>query len=750
MRFDDLPVTTGKTYLELLRKFADKDWEKRRESDYRAPLGQINADTENFSATTTLIQPFGSEQYGYTVQACAVLYEAGYGEKYADIALCLLERTAELQEEIEKLGLSEYQRDSLRLVETAFAAGPLTSGYVILRDLGKIGGALHERMRPVLEAVARDLLRLPEWGPFNRCALRIGTLDRFARLYPESEYAEAAAQTAAFCAEDSIGRWNMEDTSFYNGIWYICIAEYLTEHNIRNARTDIIFHYYAAYVTQIMAPDGSIPDYGDAHPRDFSCSALTLGFLEWAAAVFNDGEVKYAAMKLLDFGRRYRPERLTGGWLVRSFALAARMAKTKVAPKKPEYLSGEILDDIVGKKIVMRGGEGAYMLLNYRDEAENAYTARRNMYSTIPAPAEKVHHGHADENAIVHLEFRGKTLLTDGGYRDRIVTDGHYRADFYHNRAVLRNGRMFREKGFLEYAENIGTYLHVDTRKIFYHELGNVKVSRTRLYDPHHYAVHDRTVCYFSDEGVYAVADTIRATRDYEYTIGQMWFGGKITENSPCDYTIKQTLKDFQGPKGTENLNMRVVFLDRGDKKISVEKLRRNGDDGQYALTQYYSEYLAAGEYLSFVTLLIPEDAETDFLKDSAVISTAFCERTPDGQGVSFGFTCGEKTWRAAMKMNDSHGFDDYKHRPTYSFEAGREKYGEFETDALFALFEQTPRGTQYRALMLSRLDCGGKTVFKSPDTQFSNNDLSVRPGAINFERRDGFVPKEEKTSKKF
>ncbi|MBQ3140678.1 MAG: hypothetical protein IJC25_01810 [Clostridia bacterium] len=397
----------------------------------------------------------------------------------------------------------------------------------------------------------------------------------------------------------------------------------------------------------------------------------------------------------------------------------------------------------MGKKMVFRGENGDYLMLNYRDEGNYARPARLNMYCTIPAPAEKVHHGHSDENAVIDLTYRGKFLLSDGGYRDQIDTDGHYRADFYHNKLIARNGRMFYEnRNFLSYVKNIGTYLKVETEKIFYHHSGNIEVSRTRLDDTkHHKDVQDRTIIHFVKENVYAVIDTIRATETYEYTLGPVWHAGETRKVGKADYLLKQTADILQGPAGTEDLNLRVAFV-RKDLPTEVSKLRRLTMDNQKVVSQYYSEYLAEGQYAHFITLLMPEQTAEDKTRNGAIIASASCEQVADGKALQFIVKIGGIKYTFGMKMDETYGFGDYANRPTYSFDAGKATYGKFTTDALFACFAETAEKIDYSAWMVSRVDYRGKTHFASQDIPFSNNDLSVHHGRINYVRWEDTIRK--------
>jgi hypothetical protein len=87
-------------------------------------------------------------------------------------------------------------------------------------------------------------------------------------------------------------------------------------------------------------------------------------------------------------------------------------------------LSCEGLDDLVGKKIVLRSSwdnNADYLFYNYRDVGMYGRSARENLINSIPVHAEKPHHGHADEQSIAALCANGAVFLRDGGYRDKLL-----------------------------------------------------------------------------------------------------------------------------------------------------------------------------------------------------------------------------------------------------------------------------------------------------------------------------------------
>ena len=72
----------------------------------------------------------------------------------------------------------------------------------------------------------------------------------------------------------------------------------------------------------------------------------------------------------------------------------------------------------------------------------------------ISVEAEKAHRGHSDKNAICGLVQGGALLLHGGGYRESLP-NGKYRADYYHNRPVVR-------RGLLRQGDSVYDFLHGD------------------------------------------------------------------------------------------------------------------------------------------------------------------------------------------------------------------------------------------------------------------------------------------------
>ena len=146
---------------------------------------------------------------------------------------------------------------------------------------------------------------------------------------------------------------------------------------------------------------------------------LHIAIFEKGAAVYRDPVMKWAAQSIL----RTVTSRTDTMGVGESYSLtdAFRWSDESIVPARPTSLSQDVLDDVIGKKVVFRNGwadSSMYLLLNYCDEGKWGFPYREYLRNTISVEHEKMTHGHSDENSIVLLMNKGSVLLHDAGYRD--------------------------------------------------------------------------------------------------------------------------------------------------------------------------------------------------------------------------------------------------------------------------------------------------------------------------------------------
>lgn len=625
---------------------------------------------------------------------------------------------------LEALEENDADPRHFQVVETIFSFTPVLRGlYLIGRDA--FSQEEWNRLEVLCYAEVNHIFRDCEWGRHNRAVLRAIALLLFAKLFPDHESADHCMKLADMLFEESLGNWSIEDATSYLGLWLNGIAEYTQYRGIWNFRIEQILSYYCHYYTAMLLPSGGLPEFGDTRFDSGTSSCLSLGVMELMAKRHNDGVLKYAIER--QFYNMIKNQTMDNGvQYERGMTNAFVWAEDGVKPVEPELLSCEVLDELIGKKVVFRDSwkeDGVYLFYNYRDVGPYGKLTRDYLQDTIPVHAEKPHHGHADEQSICALCAGGAVLLRDGGYRDGFTTNGHYRADFYHNRLVVRNGRMLREKGFLQYAENIGDYLPVRTEKIYFHQFGCGEVVKTRLNDDFHGAQTDRHIIYLKKEKLFVVVDTVYAYRPQDMTTGVMYHAERMEQTGPGIFRIAEETAEglchFHRYRPeqeciTKHQSLCIAFAGK-DVSFSMEKQRRNYRQ-ETALSCYTSRYYSFGEYYSYVSLLIPETGRTQEhveaqkVRALGIAQSLFMEQTHLGRSLTIRLRADGLDYTIGISCDDQSCIEDKNLRPAYSYETGRTRYGRFETDAKFLI----SGGHKYGMIDGSRVDYDGRTLFAS------------------------------------
>jgi hypothetical protein len=379
---------------------------------------------------------------------------------------------------------------------------------------------------------------------------------------------------------------------------------------------------------------------------------------------------------------------------------AMRWADFSLPAVAPTDGSRQVLEDMVGKKVVFRNGwapTSTYMLLNYRDEGDGGWLFRENLRTSIPVEEEKMHHGHSDENSIALLMRNNSVLLHDGGYRDYMPSGpyGAFRADYFHNRVVVRDGKIAlgqREgeyryatpgrhavpgQSMLDFFRNSGAYRDVRTRKIDFLTLKDMDFARTRILDDGLGYEADRLIFYVKRLDWFVVVDAIRFTRPTYLTMANLWHTRTVLSSGPGWYdTAYDSLQsvDVRGPD-----RLLVVFPQRDRLHEGVEEQERYYQR-EHVVYQLIGRHGYRNDMQVFVTVLIPHGADrqpADLARQIRMLDM----QEPD-RAVGLTITDSGTTYVIGAKLDlEKELVRDWR-RPMYTYDSGKTRYGDFETDA--------------------------------------------------------------------
>jgi len=455
-------LSQKKEYLDDIRLAAAKGWH-----DYPS----VVAAWKNAAEPNVLWGYNPPAQPVYLAAALGFLYHETHDSAYAAKAARLLLDYADLPSVMP----ASYARtrveyaDGIPPLTNFFFLPPFVRSWLWIRDCPSIDARARAKIGTAITRSVDFVFTFPEWGSHNRAMLRAEALAYAVRAFPDHPHAAKWKQMSDVIASDSRGHWEIEDATNYNPVWLHALCSWAAVTGDSGAYTTSMMRYYEEYYTQLISPAGIVPDFGDATWNSPSGGLRFVAIFEKWAAVFHDPGAKWAAQSIYMKAKARGP--VLGIDEAYHLADAYAWCDESVPPRRPAGGSREVLDDIVGKKVVFRSGwdsTSTYLLLDYRDEGDGGWLSRDYLRRTITVEEEKMTHGHSDENSVPLMMDGGSVLLHDGGYRDSLPSGayGAWRADYFHNRVIARAEKRDKRQSLLDFVHNSGAYRSVRTSKI--------------------------------------------------------------------------------------------------------------------------------------------------------------------------------------------------------------------------------------------------------------------------------------------
>lgn len=697
-------------YLEFARASADWTW---NHYDSLILNWKQNLDPANV---------FGYRPPGRLLEMATIysyLFELEGNENYASRAKKILLTYHDFRREYPESAArqrTDYE-DGVPALPDFFTVMRYIRPYETLNRLKILTTAEQRKIEAIITASLNYLLRTQEWGAMNRAILRAESLAWAVRALPHHPQATIWRMLYKSIGDDNWGNWEIEDASLYNAVWLYSLIGYADA----IGKMDELFktpemYYSAQYFLHLMCPDGMIPDFGDSNWQ--SNWSRYLVFFEAAAKAYNDPNLKWAAITIANKFVNFDQIQNTG--LAYMLLDCYRFGTDDLRAEPPTELSEEVMEDIVGKKIVFRNGwepNSTYLLLNYRDEGDGGLIFRDYLRDTIPVEEEKMTHGHADENSISLLMKNGAILLHDGGYRDYMPSGpfGAYRQDYFHNRLCVRQEKIWmgQQQGeyryqmrdavpgqsMLDFFHNAGSYRRVCTQKLDFITLPEFDYSRTRLIDDKLGYEWDRIITYLKNPQLVVVFDVFKAKVEEFFTAANLWHTRKIVAQGEHWYdTVYDSLRNLALPTDE---NLLIMFPHTHYRLEGVESEKRYYQD-ELVIYQMTGQHFELGQHIGFVTVLIPhpvDEPPDQWLDKIRLITT-----DPEETGLGIEIQCGEKQIIIGAKRDLRMDMVRDWRRPKYTYESGRIKYGYIETngDFLFAIREGNK--LSYTAVNLTKI----------------------------------------------
>ena len=695
-------------YLEYVERAAEEGWEA-----YPRVIAEWKEDVSPY-----VLWGYNAPGYPlYLADITSFLYEETGDSVYARRTAQLLAEFGDLREaypEDYHTTRAEYA-GGVPALANFFLLPPYSRSYFRIRESAALDAATKAKIESELAHSLDFVFHFPEWGAHNRAMLRAEGLYYGAMAMPDHPHAPRWKQMAEVLASDNLNQWEVEDATIYHPIWLEALFSYVAASGEEEVYRFPILPYYAEYFKHLLTPARTIADVGDANWNP-SWSRYTAAF-EQLASRYDDGELKWVAEEL--FRANVEGDRPASVTAAASIAHAYRWADDAVEARRPVALSQEVLEDVVGKKVVFRDGwdpQSTYLLLNYRDEGEGGFVHREYLRNTLSVEEEKMHHGHADENDIAMLMSGGSVLLHDGGYRPGLPSGpyGAYRADHFHNRVVVRKNRWdHRYQTLPEFIRNAGAYRPVRTQKIDFLTFEDAEMSRTRVMDEGRGYAWDRIVTYVKPEDLFIVVDAVQAREADYYTFSTLWHTRRIHERGAHYYDT--SIDSIGSVALPQDKRLLIQFLANEAKLDSTYAEDRHFQE-ETAIYQAQASHYRDGDYEVFVTVLHPHDpdvAPADLLgKVKLVPGTDY----PRAIGLEIDHD--STTSYLGLKIDLDSELVRENVRPRYTWERGRYAVGDFETDAHFLYATVAADSVRYAASNVLKVVYGGRPLMEAlPNT---------------------------------
>ena len=712
-------------YLEFARASADWTW---NHYDSLITSWQKNINPEYV---------FGYSPPGRILEMATIyayLFELEGNKEYANRANKILLSYGDLSQtfakKVTKLRI-DYE-DGVPPLPSIFTTMRFLRPYEILKKHGIFKKSEQTKIENWIAQSMNYTLRTQEWGSMNRGILRAECLAWAVRAVPDHLQSKTWRMLEKSIGDDNWSNWEIEDATGYHGIWLYSLLGYADA----LGKMDDLFqtpemYYYAQYFLHLMCPDGMIPDFGDANW--YSGWNRFLVFFEAAAKAYNDPHLKWAAttiaQKFVDF------EQIQNTGLAYMLLDCYRYGTDELIPEPPAELSEEVMEDMVGKKIVFRNGwqpNSTYLLLNYRDEGDGGLNFRDYLRDTIPVEEEKMTHGHADENSISLLMKNGSILLHDGGYREYMPSGpfGAYRQDYFHNRLCVRQEKIWmgQQQGeyryqmrdavpgqsMLEFYRNAGSYRRVRTQKVDFITLPEFDYSRTRLIDDKLGYEWDRVITYVKNPQLFVVFDIFKARVEDFFTAANLWHTRKIVAQGDHWYdTVYDSLRSLALPTDE---NLLIMFPDTHYRLEGVETEKRYYQD-ELVIYQMTAQHFELGQHIGFITVLIPHPANET--PEKWIDKIKLINPEPKETGLAIEIQDGKKQIIIGAKRNLRMDMVRDWRRPKYTYESGRINYGDIETNGDFLFAMREGNKLNYTAVNLTKIKFKDQWLLDPKPAQF-------------------------------
>jgi hypothetical protein len=307
---------------------------------------------------------------------------------------------------------------------------------------------------------------------------------------------------------------------------------------------------------------------------------------------------------------------------------------------------------------------------------------------------------------------------------------GAYRQDYFHNRLCVRPEKIWmgQEAGehrysvrdaipgqsVLDFLHNAGSYRPIRTQKVDFLSFSDFDYSRTRLIDEKMGYEWDRVVAYIKDPELFLVFDIFKSRTEDYFTLANLWHTRTILSRGEHWY---DTVYDRIGNRELGgDRRLLIAFPHTAYRLEGVEPETRHYQN-ELAIHQTTARHFELGETEIFITALVPHAADESPQAWAARIS--LLPAGPDGAAMAVLIQANDRQIIVGVKADLRMDMCRDWRRPRYTYESGRIRCGEIETNGDFVFASRRERELSYTIVNLTKAYYGAQLLFEAKPSFF-------------------------------
>lgn len=288
---------------KLTRDRVEQYLRRTLETSLKNQESLVDSWKERYEEDTASRQLLAYSPPGFVVSMARVashLYEGAGEEQFAQTTRDILVSMPDYREYFpERFRQRAEYRDGVPVVNWFRSLPVYITSYNVTKNARVYSKEDRATIRESVAASVDYIFHFPEWSAMNRAMLRAESFMAAALTFPEHRDAGKWRKMAEILADDSIGKWEIEDAQIYHAVWLRSYMHYIDMTEQQEMFESPMMRYYFDYFVELLAPYGDIAEFGDGRWHGNPHEYYVL--FERGAKEYQSREMKWAANRMFAY-----------------------------------------------------------------------------------------------------------------------------------------------------------------------------------------------------------------------------------------------------------------------------------------------------------------------------------------------------------------------------------------------------------------------------------------------------------------